>query len=50
MYVCMYVTCTGLREDSYNIESKNDFVLYDVILTFKGVRVSKYDVPRYFYC
>ena len=38
-------TYTGLREDSYNIESKNDFVLYDVILTFKGVRVSKYDVP-----
>ena len=35
--------------DSYNIESKIDFVLYDVILTFKGVGVSRYNVPQYFY-
>ena len=32
----LLLTCTGLREDSYNIESKNDLVLYDVILTFRG--------------
>ena len=32
-------TCTGLREDLHDTESKINFVLYDVILTFKGVRV-----------
>ena len=30
-------TCTGLREDLHDTESKINFVLYDVILTFKGV-------------
>ena len=29
-------TCTGLREDFHDTESKINFVLYDVILTFKG--------------
>ena len=47
----LLLTCTGyLREDSYNTESKINFVLYDVILTFKGVEVSCYDVPQFFRC
>ena len=32
-------TCTELREDLHDTESKINFVLYDVILTFKGVGV-----------
>ena len=36
------LTCTGLslREDFHDAESKISFVLYNVILTFKGVGVS----------
>ena len=33
-------TCTGLRKDLHDTESKINFSLYDVILTFKGVGVS----------
>ena len=37
----LLLTCTGyLREDSYNTESKINFVFYDVVLMFKGVGVS----------
>ena len=31
------LTCIEVREDSYNTESKVNFVFYDAILTFKGV-------------
>ena len=33
-------TRTGLRKDLHDTESKINFVLYDVILTFEGVGVS----------
>ena len=35
----LFSTWTGLREDLHDTESKINFVLYDVILTFKGVGI-----------